>query len=240
MAYSVILPELGERVTEGTVTRWLKQVGDVVEVDEPLLEISTDKVDTEVPAPAAGTLQRIVVREDETVEVGAQLAVLDDGTDSAHDAEAAESELASVPQKAPEPSAPPRPAPPPVASSSAPPAADSEDDQKPRIATPLIRRLAAEHDIGLSKLTGSGAGGRIRKQDVLAAIDGQYRGKAVAAPSAPAARPAASAPAVQTPSTPAPAGRTPVRATPEPCRKRAGSARSSPSAPANLCRPRLS
>ncbi|MBN9748528.1 dihydrolipoamide succinyltransferase [Amycolatopsis sp. A1MSW2902] len=209
MAYSVILPELGESVTESTVTRWLKQVGDVVEVDEPLLEISTDKVDTEVPSPAAGTLQRIVVQEDETVEVGAQLAVLDDGTDSARDAEATEPEPASVAQKVPEPSAPP-----PAASSSVPPAADSEDDQKPRIATPLIRRLAAEHDIDLSKLTGSGAGGRIRKQDVLAAIDGQYQGKAVAAPSAPAARPAASAPAAQTPSTPAPAGRTPVRATP--------------------------
>ncbi|TVT30452.1 pyruvate dehydrogenase complex dihydrolipoyllysine-residue acetyltransferase, partial [Amycolatopsis rhizosphaerae] len=79
MAYSVTLPELGESVTEGTVTRWLKQEGDQVAVDEPLLEISTDKVDTEVPSPVAGVLQRIVAKEDETVDVGGELAVIDDG-----------------------------------------------------------------------------------------------------------------------------------------------------------------
>src|SRR5689334_8511905 len=80
MAYSVTLPELGESVTEGTVTRWLKQEGDTVEVDEPLLEISTDKVDTEVPSPVAGTVVKISAQEDETVEVGGELAVIDDGT----------------------------------------------------------------------------------------------------------------------------------------------------------------
>ncbi|MGH7746436.1 MAG: biotin/lipoyl-containing protein, partial [Candidatus Dormibacteria bacterium] len=80
MAYSVAMPALGESVTEGTVTRWLKQEGDPVEVDEPLVEVSTDKVDTEIPSPAAGVLQRIVVPEDETVEVGAELAVIGDAS----------------------------------------------------------------------------------------------------------------------------------------------------------------
>ncbi|WP_048876992.1 biotin/lipoyl-containing protein, partial [Saccharomonospora saliphila] len=108
MAYSVTLPELGESVTEGTVTRWLKQEGDSVEVDEPLLEISTDKVDTEVPSPVAGTVQRIVAREDETIEVGAELAVIDDGSGGGQ---------ATAAQAAPEPSgeaerqAPAQPAP---------------------------------------------------------------------------------------------------------------------------------
>ena len=81
MAFSVQMPALGESVTEGTVTRWLKQEGDQVEVDEPLLEVSTDKVDTEIPSPAAGVLQRIVAGEDETVEVGGELAVIGDGSD---------------------------------------------------------------------------------------------------------------------------------------------------------------
>src|SRR5436189_1577615 len=89
MSFSVQMPALGESVTEGTVTRWLKQVGDQVEVDEPLLEVSTDKVDTEIPSPAAGVLERIVAGEDETVEVGGELAVIGDGSDAA--AEPAES-----------------------------------------------------------------------------------------------------------------------------------------------------
>src|SRR5436305_1965306 len=88
MAYSVTLPELGESVTEGTVTRWLKQEGDTVEVDEPLLEISTDKVDTEVPSPVAGTVVKISAAEDETVEVGAELAVIDDGSGGAPESSA--------------------------------------------------------------------------------------------------------------------------------------------------------
>src|SRR3954471_21246723 len=88
MAFSVQMPALGESVTEGTVTRWLKQEGERVDVDEPLLEVSTDKVDTEIPSPAAGVLQRIVVREDETVQVGAELAVIGDGADGAADGDA--------------------------------------------------------------------------------------------------------------------------------------------------------
>src|SRR5947208_9363839 len=105
MAYSVTLPELGESVTEGTVTRWLKQEGDTVEVDEPLLEISTDKVDTEVPSPVAGTVVKISAREDETVEVGGELAVIDDGTGGVPDSSAPAEEK----QPEPEPEAAPAP-----------------------------------------------------------------------------------------------------------------------------------
>src|SRR5687768_5720442 len=106
MAFSVQMPALGESVTEGTVTRWLKQEGDRVEVDEPLLEVSTDKVDTEIPSPAAGVLQKIVAQEDETVEVGAELAVIGDGSDSGSAAAPAPAE-----ESAPEPEAAPEPAP---------------------------------------------------------------------------------------------------------------------------------
>jgi len=122
MAFSVQMPALGESVTEGTVTRWLKQEGDHVDVDEPLLEVSTDKVDTEIPSPAAGTLERIVVAEDETVEVGAELAVIGDGAsgdgssggsggEQAAPAEAEEPAEASAPAEEPEPAAEPEPEP---------------------------------------------------------------------------------------------------------------------------------
>ncbi|NKQ56510.1 pyruvate dehydrogenase complex dihydrolipoyllysine-residue acetyltransferase, partial [Amycolatopsis sp. K13G38] len=111
MAYSVTLPELGESVTEGTVTRWLKQEGETVAVDEPLLEISTDKVDTEVPSPVAGTLQRIVAKEDETVEVGGELAVIDDGSGGGSAAPAAPAEPAQQAQPEPEPEPEPQQAP---------------------------------------------------------------------------------------------------------------------------------
>src|SRR5699024_5621904 len=112
MAYSVTLPELGESVTEGTVTRWLKQVGDTVDVDEPLLEISTDKVDTEVPSPTAGTLQQIVAGEDSTVEVGAELALIDDGSGGGASSQAQPQASAepSSPQPAPQPAPPAEPA----------------------------------------------------------------------------------------------------------------------------------
>ncbi|WP_304511159.1 biotin/lipoyl-containing protein, partial [Dietzia sp. SYD-A1] len=85
MAFSVQMPALGESVSEGTVTRWLKKEGDTVEVDEPLLEVSTDKVDTEIPSPAAGTLSKIVADEDETIEIGGELAVIDDGSGGSDD-----------------------------------------------------------------------------------------------------------------------------------------------------------
>ncbi|OQR64372.1 dihydrolipoamide acetyltransferase, partial [Streptomyces maremycinicus] len=105
MAVSVTLPALGESVTEGTVTRWLKAEGERVEADEPLLEVSTDKVDTEIPSPAAGILASIKVAEDETVEVGAELAVIDDGTGAAAPAPAAEPAPEPATEPAPEPAA---------------------------------------------------------------------------------------------------------------------------------------
>ncbi|OEV30848.1 dihydrolipoamide acetyltransferase, partial [Streptomyces nanshensis] len=113
MAVSVTLPALGESVTEGTVTRWLKAEGEQVEADEPLLEVSTDKVDTEIPAPAAGTLSSIKVAEDETVEVGAELAVIDDGGSPAPAAEAPAAQ--PEPQPEPEPAQQAQPEPQPAA-----------------------------------------------------------------------------------------------------------------------------
>ncbi|MCZ4541188.1 pyruvate dehydrogenase complex dihydrolipoyllysine-residue acetyltransferase, partial [Dietzia kunjamensis] len=95
MAFSVQMPALGESVSEGTVTRWLKKEGDTVEVDEPLLEVSTDKVDTEIPSPAAGTLKKIVADEDETVEIGGELAVIDDGSGGSDDSDESDDDSGS-------------------------------------------------------------------------------------------------------------------------------------------------
>ncbi|MEV5459531.1 2-oxoglutarate dehydrogenase, E2 component, dihydrolipoamide succinyltransferase [Streptomyces cellulosae] len=210
----VVLPALGESVTEGTVTRWLKSVGDTVEADEPLLEVSTDKVDTEIPAPASGTLLEIVVGEDETAEVGAKLAVIGEAGAAPAAAPAQEAPAApaqpepapapeptpapaapapqqAAPAPAPQPAAPaPAPAPAPAAPApqapAAPAAAQATDDGA--YVTPLVRKLAAENGVDLSTVKGTGVGGRIRKQDVLAAAEAA---KAAAAAPAPAAAPAA-------------------------------------------------
>ena len=206
----VTLPALGESVTEGTVTRWLKQVGDRVEVDEPLLEISTDKVDTEVPSPFAGTLQEILVAEDETAEVGAALAVIGSGSGSgtAQAAAPAATEAApqvAAPEEAPAPTPTPAPVPAPTQQAASPapaPAAPTQPAQpaQPQAAgsylTPLVRKLAAEKGVDTSTLTGTGVGGRIRKEDVLeAAAKAEEAAKAAApAPSAPAAAAPAAAP----------------------------------------------
>ncbi len=208
----VVLPALGESVTEGTVTRWLKSVGDSVEADEPLLEVSTDKVDTEIPAPASGTLLEIVVGEDETAEVGAKLAVI--GAAGATPAAAPAQEAPAAPaqpeptpapaapapapaQAAPAPQAPPAPAPQPAAPAPAPapaaapaaPAADQPVDDGAYV-TPLVRKLAAENGVDLSTVKGTGVGGRIRKQDVVAAAEAAKAAPApaAAAPAAPAAK----------------------------------------------------
>ncbi|MGH3514715.1 MAG: biotin/lipoyl-containing protein, partial [Pseudonocardiaceae bacterium] len=119
MAYSVAMPALGESVTEGTVTRWLKNEGDTVEVDEPLVEVSTDKVDTEIPSPAAGVLQRIVVPADETVEVGTELAVIGDSADQPKSAPAESPQPESRPPSTQSPPRPAAPAPPSTGSGTA-------------------------------------------------------------------------------------------------------------------------
>ncbi|WP_020115867.1 2-oxoglutarate dehydrogenase, E2 component, dihydrolipoamide succinyltransferase [Streptomyces canus] len=216
----VVLPALGESVTEGTVTRWLKEVGEEVAEDEPLLEVSTDKVDTEIPAPVAGVLLEIVVGEDETAEVGAKLAVI--GAPGAAPAAAqapaapapapaaeapAPAPAAPAPAPAPAPQAPsapapqqqtapapdpapaaPAPAPAPVTPAPA-PAATSDDDGA--YVTPLVRKLAAENGVDLAGVKGTGVGGRIRKQDVIAAAEAAKA--AAAAPAPAAAAPAAAA-----------------------------------------------
>ncbi|AHC26353.1 MULTISPECIES: 2-oxoglutarate dehydrogenase, E2 component, dihydrolipoamide succinyltransferase [Mycobacteriaceae] len=185
-ATSVKMPELGESVTEGTVTRWLKKVGDEVAVDEALVEVSTDKVDTEIPSPVAGTLLSISAEEDDVVAVGGELAKIGDaGAEGA----AAEPEPKEEPKQeaTPEPKAEPKqeakpepkaepkqeakpePKPEPKAEP-APAAAGSETDANPYV-TPLVRKLAAENNVDLSSVKGTGVGGRIRKQDVLAAAE---------------------------------------------------------------------
>jgi pyruvate dehydrogenase E2 component (dihydrolipoamide acetyltransferase) len=228
MAVSVTMPRLGESVTEGTVTRWLKKEGETVQADEPLLEVSTDKVDTEIPAPASGVLTSIKVSEDETVEVGAELAVIDGdapggsggsggGEAQAEAAPAAEASAPAEPAVAApaEPAEPAAETPPDTGKDPAPEqpegptheevaarAAESVDsapapsqggeEDKPSYVTPLVRKLAGEHGVDLGSVTGTGLGGRIRKQDVL---DAAKNGTA-AKPAAPAAAASAAKPAV--------------------------------------------
>ena len=198
------LPALGESVTEGTVTRWLKSVGDDVAVDEPLLEVSTDKVDTEIPSPVAGKLLEIKVEEDETVEVGAELAIIGDG--SAAPAPEKEPEPEPEPEKEPEPEPEPEPSPSRSRSQRRSPS-PSRRPRRPRnpspaasersgersgdgggYVTPLVRKLANQHDVDLSAVSGSGVGGRIRKQDVLDAAEAKKQAPAADAPAAPSRR----------------------------------------------------
>ena len=229
---TVTMPALGESVTEGTITRWLKAEGDEVAMDEPLLEVSTDKVDTEVPSPVAGTLQEILVQEDETVEVGAKLAVIggaasggnDGGSTSDESKDAKDSEAPSAasassvpaptkdtettksepqqeqkdetpvpePERRPEPTSKPAPQKPQPAAAQSSGSSDGDGGSSAYV-TPLVRKLAAQHDVDLSSITGTGIGGRIRKQDVLEAAEAAK----APAPSTESAAPAAS-------STPAP------------------------------------
>ncbi|HET9127940.1 MAG TPA: 2-oxoglutarate dehydrogenase, E2 component, dihydrolipoamide succinyltransferase, partial [Propionibacteriaceae bacterium] len=217
----VTLPALGESVTEGTVARWLKAVGDTVEADEPLLEVSTDKVDTEIPSPTSGVLLEIRVNEDEVAQVGAVLGVV--GQPGAQAAEApqaaAPAPAAPAPVPAPAPAAAPAPAPAPTPAQAAPapapaptpaPAAPAPapaqaaapapapqraaESDEPVYVTPLVRKLAAENGVDLASVTGTGVGGRIRKQDVLAAAEAKAAATAAPAPTAPAA---AAAPAAK-------------------------------------------
>ncbi len=179
----IVLPALGESVTEGTITRWLKAVGDAVAVDEPIVEISTDKVDTEIPAAVAGVLTKITAPEDSVVEVGGELG-----------------RIGSSITAAPAAPAPAIPAPPAPAPSTPAPAPAATESTQPGYLTPLVRRMAADAGIDLATITGTGAGGRITKADVAAASG--------SAPSTPASSPVAAAPV--TPSVPAPKPSAPV------------------------------
>ncbi|HWD53404.1 MAG TPA: dihydrolipoamide acetyltransferase family protein [Acidimicrobiales bacterium] len=215
------MPQLGETVTEGTITKWLKTIGDQVERDEPLFEVSTDKVDSEVPSPAGGVLTQILVEEGDTVDVGTRLAVIGDsdaGSSNGSEAPAAAStpappataEVSAPPPPAAAPAAAPAPAPPPTA----PPPAPAPPTPPPPVPTapveaaatapragdglvlsPVVRKLLSEHNIDAGSVTGTGIGGRITRDDVEAVI---ASGGATAPPgavAAPARAPAAAAPA---------------------------------------------
>ena len=205
------MPQLGETVTEGTITRWMKAVGEQVSRDEPLFEVSTDKVDSEVPAPASGVLSEILVQEGETVAVGARLAVIGDGAAAPPPAAPAPPPAAPAPPPAAAPPPPPAAAPPPP-----PPPAGyvaRADDATPAPAaqaaapspgegvllSPVVRRLLDEHGISPAEVTGTGLGGRITREDVLALIDAR-RGPGS---QEPAAQPAPAQAAAPIPSAPA-------------------------------------
>ncbi len=198
----VEMPQLGETVTEGTITKWFKAVGESVAQDEVLFEVSTDKVDSEVPSPAAGYLAEILVPEGETVDVGTRLAVLSDAPPSgAGAAPAAEAAAAEAPaQEAPAQEAPTAPAEAPAAAPTAAahaPEAPAAPSGPPKLLSPLVRRLIEDHGLDAGAITGTGIGGRITRGDVEAVIDLQ-RG------SAPATRPAPAAAAPAAASAPPP------------------------------------
>lgn len=221
MATDVVMPQMGESIAEGTIVKWLKKVGDTIGRDEPLLEVSTDKVDTEVPSPAAGVLTEILHQEGETVAVNAVVARIGEaGAAPAPAAQpaAAPAAPAVVPGKAEvgpareepliggaEPSAQPpaAPAAPPAAPSAAPAAASAEERSKVR-SSPLVRNIAREHSVNLDEVPGTGLGGRVTKEDILGFIESrQAKPAAVPAPAA-APAPAPVAPAPAAPAAPAP------------------------------------
>jgi 2-oxoglutarate dehydrogenase E2 component (dihydrolipoamide succinyltransferase) len=215
MATDVLMPQMGESIAEGTITKWLKKVGDPVERDEPLYEISTDKVDAEIPSPESGVLAEIVVGEGETVEVKTIVARIGGAGDSAAPAAAEEPAAAAAPEApaaaTPAPTPTPTPAPAPAAPAPAAPAAAAPADtstREERIATkssPLVRRIAAEHGIDLTSVTGTGIQGRVTKEDIMARVE--QGGAAAPAPAAPApAAPAAAPVSAPAPSLPVGAG----------------------------------
>jgi pyruvate dehydrogenase E2 component (dihydrolipoamide acetyltransferase) len=210
-SHPVLMPELGESVTEGTVTRWLKKVGDFVDVDEPLVEVSTDKVDTEIPSPVAGTLISITAEEDVTVSVGGELARIGTGASAPGATPAPEPQAPPAPRPEPEakPAPQPQPEPEPAPQATPAPAPERRAESAPAAGaasapyvTPLVRKLAAENNIDLSQVNGTGVGGRIRKQDVLSAAEKKAAAKEGArkAPeTAPAVAPSAPKPSAPTP-----------------------------------------
>ncbi len=190
MPTDIVMPQMGESIVEGTITKWLKKPGDKVQRDEPLFEISTDKVDAEIPSPAAGVLQDIKVAEGATVQVNTVVGTI--ASDGEAPAKAAPKAAPAAEKKA-APPAPvaakpaPAPEPPPVHE------AAHEEDEQAR-SSPLVRKIAREHNVDLSQVSGSGLGGRITKQDIMAFIEGPGSAAPVSAP-AVEAKPLAPAPA---------------------------------------------
>jgi len=190
MPTDVVMPQMGESIFEGTITKWLKKPGDKVQRDEPLFEISTDKVDAEIPAPASGILQEIKVSEGNTVQVNTVVGVIGDGSGASAPAPA----NAATPAPTTPPSAKKEaPAPPPAPSSSA--SRDEHDEEESDVrSSPLVRKLAREHNVDLASVSGTGTGGRVTKQDILDFVEHRTTDAAPVA-AAPAPR-QASAPAV--------------------------------------------
>jgi pyruvate/2-oxoglutarate dehydrogenase complex dihydrolipoamide acyltransferase (E2) component len=222
-AVDVVMPQMGVSVSEGTITRWLKQEGEQIEADEPLLEISTDKVDTEVPSPASGTLTQILVQEGETVDVGTKLGQIGGGAATEAPAEAAEPEPAPAPAQpataeaaAEADAASPAETPAPTAPepSAAPPAAPAPTGNGKGFVSPVVARIAGEHGIDPSQVPGTGSGGRVTKKDILSFVEsgGAQQAPAQEAPAqetpaaeaAPAAPQPTEAPAPAAPSAQAP------------------------------------
>ncbi len=206
-AVDVVMPQMGVSVSEGTITRWAKQVGDTIEADETLLEISTDKVDTEVPSPASGVVSEILVQEGETVEVGTLLARI-----------GGETAAPAPQQEAPPPEPEPEPVPEPQAAPTAPepqaaepaPAAEPSGNGRSFV-SPVVARIAAEHGIDPTKVPGTGGGGRVTKKDIQAFIESGAQ-----APAAPAPSEAPPAPEVAPEPQPAPAAAPPPKPAPAP------------------------
>ncbi len=196
MPTDIVMPQMGESIVEGTITKWLKKPGDKVQRDEPLFEISTDKVDAEIPAPASGVLQEIKVAEGTTVQVNAVVGTI------AAEGEAAPTKSAPAPAAPAKSAAPAVPAkveaPAPVAAAAA-QQEESDDDDHAR-SSPLVRKIAREHNVNLSQVSGTGLGGRITKQDIQAFID---RPAAAAAPNYSAPAPQTAAPRPSSPAAPA-------------------------------------
>jgi pyruvate dehydrogenase E2 component (dihydrolipoamide acetyltransferase) len=207
MAVDVIMPQMGESIFEGTITRWLKKPGDRVERDEPLFEISTDKVDAEIPAPSAGVLKEIKVTEGQTVPIQTVVAVIDAAGAGAAAAPAAVTapapEKVATPKASAAPPAPAIPAPAPSpAAPSAPPVAPAMRGNGQKIrSSPLVRKIAKEHNVDLASMEGSGAGGRISKKDILAALE-----SGGPKPTTPSAQASSAAPPPVSPAAPPPGG----------------------------------
>ena len=192
MAADVVMPQMGESIFEGTITKWLKKLGDKVERDEPLFEISTDKVDAEIPSPSAGVLKEIKVSEGQTVPINTVVAVIDAAGAAAAAPAPTPAKAAPAPAPvpvpvaaapAPKPQIVPPPTPQPVAVA---PAASATKEAARVHSSPLVRRMAKEHGIDLTTVPGTGSGGRVSKQDIEAAISGSAAPAAVSAPAAAA------------------------------------------------------
>jgi len=201
MPTDIVMPQMGESIVEGTITKWLKKPGDKVQRDEPLFEISTDKVDAEIPAPASGVLQDIKVTEGTTVQVNTVVGTIATDGESA----AAAAKPVAAPQPAPAPaeknaSAPPKAATSQTEQQPAPATAPAHEEEDHARSSPLVRKIAREHNVNLSQVSGTGLGGRITKQDIMAFLE---RTEAPAAPGASASAPAR-APQPSAPAAPAP------------------------------------